>query len=616
MANTGQKVKEQRRSPRYRCGLVVDLTEGRARRRLISVDVSRHGLFLSTETPPRERFLVRLTVHLPDGPMSGTAFVSRSVGTDAGGLLGAGFQFFALSMQSKQRWDSFIHQIAGRGTVSLPVAHIGPPDRATFIIKLKDMARLLEFYEKNFTAGGLYIATPVLKETGAEVGLVIVHPDSEQEFMLVGRVERVCDEKPKGMEVCLQPLLPDERRQFRDFIKTGVSPERTTRPDGGSPTTSTSPVASDTNTTLGSERTREEIFAPITEDAARPRIVDIEDPEEFDGDDQDDHDDGDDHDGREHHDDGDEHDGGGVGEVGEVRADDAFSLEGVVDVAKFDVDEVEDDDDDDDDEGMGYDIHLAPLGQSAVEEDALDEEEEARLSGASASHLDSRSGDDGAPGKASDESQPPEEPTSADISIDIVEDEEAIRQSEKFGWDDVTGRGFVIDYALSEYESQRAQSIPGEPQPSLASADELESVRLHVRVSCQACGVEYGALSLGPPRPPMGLFTRRVPYFCPRERILVGVLRLNHARRRARLREQLDAATLGRNVTLRFAFDLVSLSGAPRCPSCGGNTRRTSLAKAVDDATSKLTREGYADLPKIRCTRCGEARLRASREEL
>lgn len=540
---------------------------------------------------------MRLTVHLPDGPMSGTAFVSRSVESHAGGIRGAGFQFFALSMQSKQRWDQFIHQIAGGGTVALPAGHLGPPDRATFIIKLKDTARLLEFYDKNFTSGGLYIATPVLKETGAEVGLVIVHPDSEQEFMLVGRVERVCDAKPKGMEVCLQPMSLEARRQFRDFIRTGVGAEQSAAPEGWTrapsvPVVSKRPDVPPDSTDIDIEYEAEPTSEDeVRVDAARPRFIDVDDFQ------------------AENDEDclGDGADGGDGGDGGDDH--DAVALEGVIDVGDLryvegeDGDEHDDDDDDVDDDELSYDIHLAPLGSAPDAENTA-----GRHTETNASKVDRD------PTTPPQETQAPDEPASEDISIDIVEDEEAIRHSEKFGWDDVTGRGFVIDYALSEYDSQRAQSVPGAPAPLAANPQDLESIRLHVRVACHACGAEYGDLSLGPPRPPMGLFTRRVAYFCPRERILVGVLRLNHAGRRERLREELEAVTLDRTVTLRFAFDLVALSGAPRCPNCGGNTRRTSLAKAIDAATSELTQDGQADLPSIRCTHCGQRSLRALRE--
>src|SRR5688572_18487520 len=101
---------EQRRSPRHKMKLQVELIEGPRRRTLTTVDVSRHGLFIATDDPPRERYLLQLNIQIPSGPLPATAFVAR---TAQGRNSGVGVQFFALSAQSKERWDSFIFELSG-----------------------------------------------------------------------------------------------------------------------------------------------------------------------------------------------------------------------------------------------------------------------------------------------------------------------------------------------------------------------------------------------------------------------------------------------------------------------------------------------------------------------
>src|SRR5688572_17388206 len=104
---------EQRRSPRHKKCLEVELIEGQKKRRVFTIDVSRHGLFIATDDPPRERFLLQLSVQIPSGPLPATAFVARRVAADRGRPAGVGVQFFALSAQSKDRWDTYVFELAG-----------------------------------------------------------------------------------------------------------------------------------------------------------------------------------------------------------------------------------------------------------------------------------------------------------------------------------------------------------------------------------------------------------------------------------------------------------------------------------------------------------------------
>lgn len=217
---------EKRRSPRHLIELPVEVIEGQRSRTVQTVDVSRHGLFLATDNPPRERYLVQLSIKLPTGTLPATAFVSRTVGPGGKRPAGVGVQFFALSAASKERWDTFVYDLAGLTPPKQRTRDLArrAPDGATFLIKLKNEDRLQEFYERNVTTNGLYMATPVIKETGAEIALVVIHPDSEQEFILTGRVARVCTEAPKGMDIKLS-CSDEEKAAFLEFVTTGLGPQ-------------------------------------------------------------------------------------------------------------------------------------------------------------------------------------------------------------------------------------------------------------------------------------------------------------------------------------------------------------------------------------------------------
>lgn len=208
---------EHRRSQRRLARVTVDISDGRNRLSAYTRDVSRHGIFLRTEVELRERFLVQLVLHTPEGPLATTGFVVR---TERG--VGVGIQFFALSATAKSQWDRFIS-----GATPQPQVDTSDlPDRATFLVKLRDVPRLEEFVERNYARGGLYMATPLLKAEGVPIALVVVHPESKEEFLIEGEVARVCRTPPKGMDVRFP--VPDavQLAMFRTFVETGETPRR------------------------------------------------------------------------------------------------------------------------------------------------------------------------------------------------------------------------------------------------------------------------------------------------------------------------------------------------------------------------------------------------------
>lgn len=188
-----------------------------------SADISRHGMFLRAADPPRERFLVKLTITLPDGPLEATAFVSRR--TAAGDDAGVGVQFFALSAEAKARWDGFIGSLAG---TPADLESGRDPVRAgssTFLIKLRNVERMVDFFERNVRRGRVLMNTPLLREVGSPVALIVIHPDSEREFMFQATVDRVHLEPAKSMELAMDPVTDKIIARFYDFVATGTTTE-------------------------------------------------------------------------------------------------------------------------------------------------------------------------------------------------------------------------------------------------------------------------------------------------------------------------------------------------------------------------------------------------------
>jgi hypothetical protein len=195
----------------------VDLHSQRGGKRLWTHDVGSHGIFLLMKEPPRERHVLKLTIHLPQGPIGAVAHGTHT------STRGMGVQFFALSGDAKRRWDTFLHELAGAPAAEAP-REDEVSESATFVVKMKTREALLDFYEHSVGAGGTYLRTPVLKPVGAHVTLTLVHPATEKEYRVDGTVVRLHQARPKGMEIHFQNLAQSERDRIHEFIKTGERP--------------------------------------------------------------------------------------------------------------------------------------------------------------------------------------------------------------------------------------------------------------------------------------------------------------------------------------------------------------------------------------------------------
>ncbi len=232
-------VREQRRSQRFQHELLVELHDRRGPRKLYATDVARHGIFLATDDPPRERHLVQLTVHLPGGPIRAAGSVTRTLRGQRDHEDGVGIQFFALSDEAKDRWDDFIFQLQ-RTTPPRGVPRYDPKndpmnaraagadDRpsgaATFLVKLKSVESLRAFAQSHLRAGGTVLFTPVLREAGEVVTLVVVHPKTDEEFRLPGIVHKAHADRPKRLEIHFHGVTPALLNGFAAYIESGHPP--------------------------------------------------------------------------------------------------------------------------------------------------------------------------------------------------------------------------------------------------------------------------------------------------------------------------------------------------------------------------------------------------------
>ena len=220
-----------RRSRRFGQRIDVDVIDRHGTRRGRAIDVARHGLFVAVVDPPRDRHLVQLVLHLPDGPLQAAASVSRIIPGQ-----GVGLSLFALSTDAKRRWDAFIIRTQQRAeaaptdsssTATTPSSSgtgAGPghgPDMPSFLIKLKTLERLQDYMKSHVAVGGTVLFTPVLHTAGTLLQLLIVHPATEMEFALLGRVYRAVATPPKRLEILFEPT---DLVALGRFVDSGQTP--------------------------------------------------------------------------------------------------------------------------------------------------------------------------------------------------------------------------------------------------------------------------------------------------------------------------------------------------------------------------------------------------------
>lgn len=221
---------ERRRYRRHECELRALLRERVRTAALKTVNISRHGVFIITDSPKPERELVRLSFELPDGPLEVMGMVARAVPRDAaaGAHPGMGIDFFALAKQAKDRWDAFVEGAPDAPSAALPdpVRRKHPRQVTCFLIRLRDRHRLREYYTRDISGGGTLLKTPSPGEVAPEVDMILVHPETDDEFSLTGRVVRVINSpsiQERGVAIQFSELAASRERALLAFIETGVN---------------------------------------------------------------------------------------------------------------------------------------------------------------------------------------------------------------------------------------------------------------------------------------------------------------------------------------------------------------------------------------------------------
>jgi hypothetical protein len=206
---------DRRHAKRHPERLDVDLHQRTTRRRLHAVDVSRHGMFLACPAPPPLHHAVLLTVLLPGGPFETMATIVRRNEHAELGPVGAGIKLFCLGAEAKSRWDRFVASLEG---VELVLPTRPSNHAACFLVQLETPAALFEFFQAAVLGKKTLHVSPALRELGAEVLFVLVHPASHDELELVARVVEYNPDRPLRMGVRFENIDRSTRAAFVRFL--------------------------------------------------------------------------------------------------------------------------------------------------------------------------------------------------------------------------------------------------------------------------------------------------------------------------------------------------------------------------------------------------------------
>jgi hypothetical protein len=230
-----------RREPRYPVALPTIVTVGQATLEGLTADVSFEGAFLeipSTESASIAAVklgqLAKLTLLLPEAPskLETTGTVVHIVRHMR--RVGVGLRFYGMGREAQARWDRFIGELrddfpmmSGRAVRAARAEHFEPVlyrsahHVAVVRVYVRSVVDLYTMTEAPHES--TFILTDEPLRAGDELGVQLVHPDSEDIFELSAFVTRVVNQHGvRGLEIEFLNLDAERKLRLRDFADDGL----------------------------------------------------------------------------------------------------------------------------------------------------------------------------------------------------------------------------------------------------------------------------------------------------------------------------------------------------------------------------------------------------------
>ncbi len=232
---------EQRRSDRISSRIRAEII-GRRTVETYTVNVSRNGVFLRDKAEHQVNSVVRVRLFLPPEKIVINVLGRVAWRGQKDSFDGVGIQFLNMDTDARKTWLEFVAQVESLDATSRSIHVEEPPEkpaplpspppeperrttprtRASFMVRFRSKNRLEHFMTNNLSQGGMFLKTPVLRQVGERVQVVIIHPDTELDFEIEAEVahinEQTSEKGPKGMGLKFVAITPELQQALAQFI--------------------------------------------------------------------------------------------------------------------------------------------------------------------------------------------------------------------------------------------------------------------------------------------------------------------------------------------------------------------------------------------------------------
>jgi hypothetical protein len=232
----------RRRFERYDIRIPAVLMRGRVATAVHTADVSFTGLFLRTQDEVPLRQLVRIKL-MPPGETEELHLMGMAVHKVAPGGRrppGVGVLLYGIDPATRARWEAMVQRVRmglhspppADPATEAPVAPEPPPQvpstadlpyRPEIRVRVPHLEALRLIAQRDVARGKTVVGTTLFLAPGTDVRLSLVHPETQREFPLNGRVKRQVQRgTASGLEVELLGVTPELTAKLEEFTEDAV----------------------------------------------------------------------------------------------------------------------------------------------------------------------------------------------------------------------------------------------------------------------------------------------------------------------------------------------------------------------------------------------------------
>lgn len=153
-----------------------------------TVDISRYGMLVLSTEPRRVGELTQLWVLVADDTWIQVLAIVARVVED---LPGFAVRLHMMGGDEKGKWDQLLAELGDNDLPDGQEAHADDAHRPTlprFLIRPRNVAHLERMITREIALGGMYVRTPIPRPMGTDVELLMIHPQTERAFRVIGQV--------------------------------------------------------------------------------------------------------------------------------------------------------------------------------------------------------------------------------------------------------------------------------------------------------------------------------------------------------------------------------------------------------------------------------------------